>query len=285
MKQIIGDTAQQGSQEWLDARKNFRNASETADVMGCGFNSPNKLKRIKAGLEAVFVNNAMKRGNDLEDMVRTLAEDNFGEMFSPQVWENGKYRASLDGISFDQKTLIEIKVSDFTYGKVTDGEIPENYMHQIQHQLYCCPAEVAYLVAFSPAEDAFVVSDKIEFEPSLWDEVDAAWIKFEDMDIPPEEYVEIDSARYTELDVEYVDIKLQIDELSSQLKEVKAEMEIIANGRNIKAEFTKLNYATKKGAVDYKKVLKDLDLKVNEDSYRKPSTTYATIRVNKDGNK
>lgn len=285
MKQILDDTAQQGSKEWLDARKNFRNASETADVMGCGFNTPNKLKRIKAGLETVFVNNAMKRGNDLEPMVREWAENELSIMFSPQVWENGKFRASLDGLSFDQKIIIEIKVSDYTYQKVWDGEIPENYMLQIQHQMYCSPAEKAYLVVYSPTNDEYIISEQIEFNHDEWELIQTAWVEFEAMEVPEEEYIELNDVRYEELDEEYVDLKSQIDELSAQLKETKAEMELIANGRNIKAEFTKLNYATKKGSVDYKKILKDNEIKVDENKYRKPSTTYATVRVNKSANK
>ncbi len=285
IKQVIGDNAEQGSAEWLDERKKFFNASETPDVMGCGFNTPNKLKRLKAGIEIQFVNKAMKQGNDLEPQVREWAESVLDTMFSPQVWENGKFRASLDGLSFDQKTIIEIKVSDKTYQSVWDGDIPKNYMLQIQHQLYCSPAETAYLVVYSPTNDEYIISEKIEFDFDGWEKVQTAWAEFDAMPVPEEEYIEIDSVRYEDLDEDYVNIKDQIDELTGQLKEVKAEMELIADGRNIKAKYTKLGYAIKKGSVDYKKILKEKEIKVEEDEYRKPSTTYATVRVNKRDNK
>ena len=285
MKQIKGDLAEQGSEQWLEERKKFFNASETPDVMGCGFNTPNKLKRLKAGLEKVFVNSAMKQGNDLEPMVREWAENELGIMFSAQVWENGKFRASLDGLSFDQKTIIEIKVSDKTFQSVWDDEIPRNYWLQIQHQLYCSPAEEAYLVVYSPTNDEYIISKKISFDFDGWEKVQTAWAEFDAMPIPEEEYIEIDSVRYEDLDEDYVNLKNQIDELNGQLKEVKAEMEDIANGRNIKAKFTKLGYSTKKGSVDYKKILKEKEIEVDEDSYRKPSTTFASIRVNKSDNK
>lgn len=285
MKQVIGDLAEQGSSQWLEERKKFYNASETADVLGCGFNTPNKLKRIKAGLETVFVNKAMKQGNDLEPQVREWAEKELEMMFSPQVWENGKFRASLDGLSFDQKTIIEIKVSDGTFQKVWDKEIPKNYMLQIQHQMYCSPAEEAYLVVYSPTNDEYIISEKISFDHEGWEKIQTAWAEFDAMPVPEEEYIEIDDARYEDLDEDYVNLKNQIDELNGQLKEVKAEMELIANGRNIKAKYTKLGYSTKKGSVDYKKILKENEIKVDEDSYRKLSTTFASIRVNKSDNK
>jgi len=281
IKQVIGDLAEQGSTRWLEERKKFYNASETADVMGCGFNTPNKLKRIKAGLETVFVNKAMKQGNDLEPKVREWAENELDSMFSPQVWENGKFRASLDGLSFDQKTIIEIKVSDYTFQKVWDNEIPENYMFQIQHQLYCCPAEEAYLVVYSPTNDEYIISEKIEFESDGWEKIQTAWAEFDAMEIPEEEYVEIDDVRYEELDEEYADLKSQVDEINAQLEETKAEMELIANGRNIKADFTKLRFSTRKGTVDYKKALKESGVKIDEEKYRKPSSQTASVTINK----
>lgn len=285
MKQILDDVASQGSPEWLEARKNFRNASETPDVMGVGFNTPAKLKRIKAGVETVFVNSAMKRGNDLEPQVREWAENHFSTMFSPQVWENGKFRASLDGLSFDQKMLVEIKVSDYTYDKIENGDMPENYFYQVQHQMYCSPAEIGYIVAYSPTKDKYIVSEKIEFDAGKWEEIQTAWAEFDAMPVPEEEYIEIDDEEYKELDNKYFIFKNEIDALTEKLKGVKADMEIIADGRNIKAKFTKLGFSTKKGSVDYKKILKENDIKVDEDKYRKPSTTFASVRINKDDNK
>jgi putative phage-type endonuclease len=280
MLQIVDDTAIQGSTAWLEARKKFRNASETADVMGCGFNSPKRLKRIKAGLEEVFVNAAMRRGNDLEDKVRAYAEERFKTMFSPQVWENGKYRASLDGLSFDQKTLIEIKVSDITYNDIMDGEVPRKYMLQMQHQFYCCPAEKGWLVAYSPTLDAYA-SVEVEYNHDIFEQIQIAWDKFDKMEVPDAEYTVTEDVRYLELDERYAALKKMIDDYSTQLKEVKAEMELIADGQNIDAPFTKLNFTIKKGSVDYKKILKENGVKVDEELYRKPSTNYSSVRMKK----
>lgn len=280
MKQIIGDTAVQGSFEWLEARKNFRNASETPDVMGVGFNTPAKLKRLKAGLDTVFVNNAMKQGNELEPQVREWAENELDTMFSPQVWENGKFRASLDGLSFDQKINIEIKVSDKTFQEVSNGNIPRNYMYQMQHQMFCSPAEVSYLVVYSPTNDEYVISEKIEFDAEGWEEVQTKWAEFDAMTVPEEEYIEIDDEEYKELDKRYFVFKNEIDALTEKLKEVKADMEIIADGRSIKGKFTKLGHSIRKGSVDYKKILKEHKIEVSEDKYRKPSAKVATVRIN-----
>jgi len=278
--QIVDESAVQGSAAWLKARRNFRNASETADVMGCGFNSPKRLKRIKAGLEEVYVNAAMRRGNELEDSVRDWAEEKFSKMFSPQVWENGVYRASLDGLSFDQKTLIEIKVSDSTYDDIVSGKVPKKYFLQIQHQLYCSPARTAYLVAYSPEKDAYA-SIEVEYDEWAIEQIKIAWEQFDKMEVPDAEYMVTKDTRYLELDAQYALIRNAMDVHAEQLKEIKAEMELIANGQNIEAEYTKLGYSIKKGSVDYKKILKEFDVKVDTDLFRKPSTNYSSVRMKK----
>lgn len=283
MKQILDETAIQGSIEWLNARFGFRNASETPDVMGVGFNTPNKLKRIKAGLETVFVNSAMKRGNDLEDQVREWAEEKLNEMFSASVWENGKYRASLDGLNFSQDTLIEIKVSDYSFNKiVVEEEIPYNYQLQMQHQMYCSPATKGYLVVYSPTVDDYVISEPLEFDSDLWETIQTAWAEFDAMEVPEEEYVEIEDERYEELDYMYARVKRTIDILNSDIEEVKAEMMLIAKGRNIKAEFTSIKFSTRKGNVNYAKILKENNIKVDLNKYRAKSSDVSTIRINKD---
>jgi len=284
-KEIVDETSVQGSAEWLEARKGFRNASETPDVMGEGFNTPNKLKRIKAGLDTVYVNSAMKRGNELEDQVREWAEKELDEMFAASVWENGKYRASLDGLNFGQDLLIEIKVSDISFDEVQDGNIPYKYQLQMQHQMYCSPVEKGYLIVYSPTKDEYIISEPLVFDHGLWEKVQTKWAEFDAMEVPEEEYIEIEDERYSELDLLYAAKKEMIDEWNASLKEIKAEMELIADGRNIKAVHTTLNFANRKGSVDYKKILKENDIKVDEDTFRKPSTTYATIRVNKNDNK
>lgn len=278
-KQITDNTSIQGSDEWLKARLGFRNASETPDVMGVGFNKPNKLKRIKAGLDTVFVNNAMKRGNELEDQVREWAEEELGQMFSASVWENGKYRASLDGLSFDQSLLIEIKVSDYTFNKIKDGGVPENYKLQMIHQMYCSPAEKGFLVAYSPVKDEYVVSDLVEFDFDLWEKVQTEWAKFDAMAVPDEDYIELDSKEYFILDLDYAATKKIIDGLNSDLKDIKNKMEKIADGRSVRGLYTSINTSVRKGSVNYKKVIKDNNISFVESDYKNPDSKITTIRI------
>lgn len=277
--QIVDESAVQGSAQWLETRKKFRNASETADVMGCGFNTPNKLKRIKAGVDEVFVNSAMKNGTRLEPQIRAWAEEKFDTMLSPAVWENGKYRASLDAISFDRTILVEVKASHFTYEAIKRGDIPEKYMYQVQHQLHCSPAEVGYLVAYSPELDLYIASEAIPFDQKLWVKVNKAWNAFDKMDVPEVEYQLIEDEVFFDLEEKRQGIYTHKQKLDEQLIEVDAEIKLYADGQNIEGKLLRVNYKTRKGNVDYKKLLKDKNVKYKEDEYRKPSTTVSSIVV------
>jgi len=151
---------EQNSQEWLDARKKYRTASEAAIVMGISpFTTPDNFKLIKAGVKKQYYSAAMKQGHDLEDLVREYAGDYFARDFKDECWANGDYMASLDGIAGD--ILVELKVSDRTYRDLKDGITPDYYYAQVQQQLYCSPATYGYIVAYSPKANDFAVSDLI----------------------------------------------------------------------------------------------------------------------------
>lgn len=100
------------------------------------------------------VSRAMQRGIDHEDEVRRLAEGVFSRKFEPLValaddrpWQ----MASLDGLSEDGKTILEIKVvGERTFGRALSGEHITEYAWQIQHQM----------AVFETAEEAFLLFAK-----------------------------------------------------------------------------------------------------------------------------
>ena len=58
---------QQGTQEWLDWRKERIGASDTPCIMGVGFKTPFQLWQVKTGRVPPDPQNyAMQRGNELE---------------------------------------------------------------------------------------------------------------------------------------------------------------------------------------------------------------------------
>lgn len=117
MKQI---NLKQGSQEWLDHRLNFYNASDAAAMLGLSiYESRNDfLKRLAFGGKDVnkFQQMIFDKGHEYEALARPLAERIIGEELFPVVGisrKHPKLSASFDGLSlccdigFEHKTLNE----------------------------------------------------------------------------------------------------------------------------------------------------------------------------------
>ena len=95
------------------------------------------------------------RGQELEPLAREVYMELSGNIVEPACFihpEHDFIRASLDGITDDNKTIVEIKCSgDTVYNKVMEGEIPDYYLAQMYHQLACVPgAEKVDFFMFDP---------------------------------------------------------------------------------------------------------------------------------------
>lgn len=144
----------QGSPEWLAYRREKRNASETAAVMGISpWSTPYRLWLEKTGKATTTPNAAMRRGTALEPAARAAYEDQTGLVMQPLVLQAGDYSASLDGMTLEGDLILEIKCpvrgtrSDL-WQDVSTGEVPPYYLVQVQHQLMVSGAAQANLWVF-----------------------------------------------------------------------------------------------------------------------------------------
>src|SRR5688572_26265226 len=139
----------QGTPEWLEHRRQYRNASETPAVMGVSpWVTPYQLWLERTGRAQPKVNAAMIRGAELEAAARAAYERLTGNFVEPLVMVDGEYSASLDGITLDGQTVLEVKApfqgrSSQAWQCATAGEVPEPYFYQLQHQLMVAGASVA----------------------------------------------------------------------------------------------------------------------------------------------
>lgn len=245
------------TQPWLDLRSRYRTASEAAIVLGISpFTTRDRFKLIKAGIAKQYYSAAMRQGHELEDQVRQWANQQFNKDFKEEVWVRGSYLASLDGI--DGKTVIEIKASSHTYNKVKDGEIPEYYAVQIQQQLFCTDAEVAYLVVYCPKTEQYIHSEPIYPDPAVIPKIEAAWAEFDALPMPEGD---VDASDNLDLIREF---KLY-DSLKAAAEQLAEEMALCrerilaykAPDRNVVCQGYKI--VAKAGAtrVDYKKAASD----------------------------
>lgn len=160
---VDGAEARQGTPEWLAWRLRGLGASDAPAVMGRSkWTTPYGLFRQKIGLDpGPKMNPAMARGIRLEPKARAAYERFTGNVMVPVVLECIEHpilRASLDGLEANGKTILEIKCpGKEAHLLAMNGIVPENYVDQVQQQLYVSGAEVAHYWSFDGDEGALVV--------------------------------------------------------------------------------------------------------------------------------
>lgn len=159
-------TIKQNSQEWRSWRGKGLGASDAPAVMGDSpWTSPFELWLEKTGLferppANEFQKAAMKRGTELEPVVREEFEKHMDKLFPSVSAEHGTYeylRASFDGYNEETNTILEIKCPNkLDHAKAVKGAIPPKYKAQVQQQLMISGAEKCYYVSWDGKKMAIV---------------------------------------------------------------------------------------------------------------------------------
>lgn len=147
---------EQGSQAWLDYRKSKIMATDTPIILGSNpWKTKLELWEEKLGFKPpIEINDAMRRGQELEPEARKLAWKMIYQDFFPNVIEADDdpwLAASLDGISKCGKYILEIKCpKESTHLEAINQAIPEYYLDQMQHQLLVTKAKMCYYFSYRP---------------------------------------------------------------------------------------------------------------------------------------
>ena len=132
---------EQGTSEWLRWCREGIGASDAPTVMGENpWKSVDELLEQKRGIARDRRQNpAIARGVRLEPEARKRYEKTVGVSVRPACLQSSRYdwlRASLDGLSADGRTVVEIKCGEAAYRKTaSSGEVPDYYYGQLQHIL------------------------------------------------------------------------------------------------------------------------------------------------------
>ena len=279
----------QGTPEWHAHRANYRNASETAAVMGVSpWQTPYQLWEIRTGKKTPEVNAAMARGSALEPQARSAYEQLTGHVMQPLVLVEGSYSASLDGLTFDGQLIVEIKCpvkgkDSSLWQSVAQGDVPEHYGWQIEHQLMVSGAALAHLYVFDGQEGILL---EVPSQPERWREIHTAWEEFMrciETDTPPalterDKVIRKDGAWQTAAET-YVKLKAEADRLAQQLDTAKTALINLASHPTEAGFGVSVTRFWKQGNVDYKKVpeLNGVDL----EAYRKQGGFETRVTVGK----
>lgn len=156
----------QGSPTWLEYRQQHLGASDSSAILGINpWKSPTQLWEEKVFGWAQSINANMQRGVELEPIARVAFELEMGIKVEPAVAECEILpflSASFDGLSEDHKTLVEIKCGKASHRLAMQGEIPDYYKSQLQHQMYIADAEMIFYYSFDGKQGITIIEERDE---------------------------------------------------------------------------------------------------------------------------
>ncbi|EAH9340888.1 hypothetical protein EX467_03435 [Campylobacter coli] len=267
---------EQGSVEWLNFRKGKIGASMVASCVGIkgAFNSKEEARDIILGLKEVYQNEAMKKGNDYEALIRARVEFLHSVSITPivlQSLENEMFIASLDGID-ENGIIYEFKYSQDEYDFVKKNKKPsDKYYAQVQFGLYISGKEKCVFVAMNKEEEI------VECEVSK-DEAYQEWlvksVKQFILDYiinQKSDYKDLDDNHAKELTIEIIRLENTIKPIKEKLESLKKELIALANGEKARCLDITI-YPQIRTTIDYKGFLEFAKLEVPRE-YMKQTTS------------
>jgi putative phage-type endonuclease len=278
---------QQNTPEWHCWRRQGIGASDAPVIMGeTPFKTPRALWTIKTGrAQEAPAGPAARRGQELERFARRAYERQTGIQVEPLCLVHQELewmRASLDGLSFDGATLVEIKcpLSARDRTSAQQGRIPSQYHAQLQHQLEVSGAERAHYWSFHGTEgilleirpDREYVRRLIEAETAFWQRVkDDRWPELdgEELDLGEDPDWRHAAFRYRE-------VRLRLERAACEEHQLRAALARMATAKRTYGCGVEVVKSSRKGAVDYSAVPQLRG--VNLEPYRKAPV--AVVKIN-----
>ncbi len=268
----------QGTQEWLELRKTKITATDSCVIMGSShWKTKIQLYNEKISDENnTFMNDAMKRGLELEPIARSLFTIQTGIEVEPKVVIKDWAMASLDGISECGKHVVEIKCpGEKDHATALKGKVPEHYYPQLQHQMWVCDVEKMYYFSFDGADGVIVevVRDPFYLEKMIAEEYKFFMCIQNKTPPAPEEsdYIERNDSLWEECVSNWMEVSSQIKELEKQEEEFRKQLIFLSGESNTKGSGISLCKVERKGVINYSKIecLKSMDL----EPYRNASSS------------
>lgn len=266
----------QGSPAWHAHRAQYRNASESAAVMGASpWLTPYQFWLVRTGRVEQAVTAPMRHGSEMEPRARAAYEALTGLVMQPLVLADGDYSASLDGITLEGDLLLEVKCpykgqSSALWQAVSVREVPEYYAIQIQHQLMVAGAATAHLWVFEGTKGLLL---EVGRDEAVMASIRAAWDEFQqylDNDTPPplrdKDTVTRDDPVWALAAASYLDAKRRTEDAAAMLETAREQLVALASHPSESGAGVTVTRFWKQGNVDYKRVPQLAG--VSLDSYR-----------------
>ena len=277
----------QNTAEWHRWRLQGIGASDAPVIMDeTPFKTPKTLWSIKTGhVQEGPAGPAARRGRQLERFARSVYERKTGIQMEPLCLVHEEFewmRASLDGLSFDGSTLLEIKcpLNLRDRSSAQEGRIPSQYYAQLQHQLEVSGAQQAHYWSFDGTDGILIEArpDReyakrlIEAEAAFWQLVkENRWPELtgEELDLSAD-------PEWRSVALRYREVRLRLECAAFEEHNLRATLTRMATARRTYGCGVEVLKSSRKGAVDYSAIpeLRGVDL----EPYRKPPV--AVVKIN-----
>jgi putative phage-type endonuclease len=266
----------QGTPEWLALRKKKITATDSSIIMGVShWKTKVQLYHEKLSNEPpMAANERMQRGIDLEPIARNLYSLQHGIEIEPKVIIKDWAMASLDGIDYSCKHIVEIKCpGEKDHAISASGKVPEHYYPQLQHQMYVCDVQQMHYFSFDGIDGITITVKRDEEYISKMIEEEKKFYQCIINEIPPEpsegDYIERNDPIWQKCASHWAEITSQIKELEMIEEDLRKQLIFLSGESNSKGAGISLCQVQRKGNVDYANIpeLKGVDL----DKYRKRS--------------
>lgn len=276
----------QNSPEWLEFRRDKIGASDAATIMGISpWSTPYQLWMEKKSGESKVSTYAMKRGHDLEESARDLFEKKTGIKVLPSVVQSlaDEWQiASLDGLSLQGDTFVEIKVPNKeVMGMAKEGKLPDHYMAQLQHQMLVSDLAQAYYFVYDGYESHLVdvKADNLYMRDMY--EKEKAFFQIMKGDEAPEltdrDYAFRDDEAWEAHASNYLTIHAEIKRLEANLDKEKKSLIDLAGDKNSKGKGVSFSSFYRKGAIDSAKIAEEFNLDLEK--FRKKGSLVKMVSI------
>lgn len=153
----------QNGPDWHRWRAQGLGGSDAPTIMNDNnFQCPDELLAVKHGRKVIRETDAMRRGKEREPIARVKYQQMTGIRCRPVCVVHDEFpwlRASLDGLSEDGQTVLEIKcpTSPGTHYQALANKVPRYYWAQVQHQLAVTGCPVLHFFTYFPNDSLFPV--------------------------------------------------------------------------------------------------------------------------------
>lgn len=232
---------EQGSQEWLDARRNRIMASDVPVIMGVHkYTTLYQLWQDKLGLLHRKSNACMDFGKMMEP--RILAHFNQDRCLDlkPTVVFHDQHKwigASFDGLSDDGTIGIEIKCANADdHACAKEGRVPEHYYPQVQWQLLCKDLKKHYYLSYHNDDIVVLeVGGNEEYQKSMFDKASLFWndhvLALEPPELEARDFQWRDG-EWSEVAARLAEIKTTKSELEKEEKALAAKLRELSHGHS-----------------------------------------------------